>query len=158
LIQYNIKEAVTSSEINDFIKVPFHLYRNDPCWVPQLISESRKIFDKSKNPFFLHSQAKLFIARKNGQPVGRIAGIVNNRHNEAHNEKTGFFGFFDCLNDQGLANELFDAALEYVKAAGLDTLRGPANFSSNEDWGFLAASILLNNTALPKQKTCWRII
>jgi len=138
LIQYNIKEAATNSEIDDFIKAPFYLYRNDPCWVPQLISESRKIFNRSKNPFFLHSEAKLFVARKNGQPVGRIAGIINNRHNEFHNERTGFFGFFDCPNDQSLANELFTAALEYVKVAGMDTLRGPANFSSNDDWGFLA--------------------
>ncbi len=85
----------------------------------------------------MHSEAKLFVARKNGKAVGRIAGIINNRHNKEHNEKTGFFGFFDCPNDSGLSRELFDAAAEYVKAAGMDTFRGPANFSSNDDWGFL---------------------
>jgi len=101
-----------------------------------LISESRKFFDKTKNPFFLHSEAKFFIVRCDGRPVARIAGIINNRHNKFNHEKTGFFGFFECPDDQGLAGELFDIAADYVKVAGLDTLRGPANYSSNDDWGW----------------------
>ena len=140
MTQYNIKEATTSSDIDDFIQVPFSLYRNNPYWVPQLISESRKFFDKTKNPFYLHSEAKLFVARKNGQPVGRIAGIINNRHNKFHNERTGFFGFFDCPDDTGLAREMFSIVTEYIKVAGMDRLRGPANFTSNDEWGFLADS------------------
>jgi hypothetical protein len=135
---YQIKEALGKAGIDDFIKVPFWLYRNDPYWVPPLIAESRKFFDKNVNPFFLHSQAKFLIATKDGRPVGRIAGIINNRHNEFHNEKTGFFGFFECPNDIGLAGELYAAAAEYVKTNGLNILRGPANYSSNDDWGFLA--------------------
>jgi len=138
LTQYSIKEVLNKSDIDDFIRVPFSIYKNNPFWVPQLISESRKFFDKSKNPFFLHSDAKLFIARKNNHPVGRIAGIINNRHNEFHNEKTGFFGFFDCPDDLGLANDLFEVATSYVKANGMTKLLGPANFSSNDEWAFLA--------------------
>lgn len=138
--QYNIKEATTKSDINDFIKVPFNLYKGNSCYVPQLISESRKFFDKTKNPFFLHSEVKLFTAYKNNKPVARIAGIINNRHNEFNKERTGFFGFFDCPDDTGLAGELFNVAAEYVKIAGMEILRGPANFSSNDDWGFLVDS------------------
>jgi len=134
---YTISEATNASDVTDFIKLPFEIYKGNRYWVPQLISESRKFFDKSKNPFFLHSDAKLFLARKNGKPVGRIAGVINNRHNSIHNEKTGFFGFFECPDDAVLAGELFDTVASYVKAEGMDRLRGPANFSSNEDWGWL---------------------
>jgi hypothetical protein len=135
---YSIKEALDKADINDFIKVPFNIYRGDKYWVPQLISESRKIFDRNINPFFLHSQARFFVAYQNKKPIARIAGIINNRHNQTHNEKIGFFGFFECPNDSGLAKELFDSAASYLKAAGLTAMRGPANYSSNDDWGFLA--------------------
>lgn len=136
MAKYTITEAISKADIDDFIKVPFAIYKNNPYWVPMLISESRKFFDKTKNPFFLHSQAKFFIARKDGRPVARIAGIINNRHNQFNHEKTGFFGFFECPDDQGLAGELFEIAADYVKTAGLDTIRGPANYSSNDDWGW----------------------
>lgn len=138
MAQYSIKEVLSKSDLDDFIRVPFSLYKGNPYWVPQLISESRKSFDKAKNPFFLHSDAKLFIASENGNNVGRIAGIINNRHNEFHNEKTGFFGFFDCPDDIGLAKDLFEVVTGYIKACGMNKLLGPANFSSNDNWGFLA--------------------
>lgn len=135
---YQIKEAIDKAGINDFIKVPFTLYRHDKFWVPQLISESRKFFSRDINPFFLHSEAKFFVAYKDNKPVGRIAGIINNRHNQTHDEKIGFFGFFECPNDTDLAKELFDTAAAYLKASNLTAMRGPANYSSNDDWGFLA--------------------
>ena len=135
--EYKITEATTSKDIDDFIKVPFEIYKDNPYWVPMLISESKKFFDKSSNPFFLHSEAKFFIARKNGKPIARIAGIYNTRHNKFNNENTGFFGFFECPEDQALANELFDTAAEYLRSKGVDTMRGPANYSSNDDWGML---------------------
>jgi hypothetical protein len=137
MANYSITEVKTKSDLDDFIKIPFEIYKSNPYWVPQLISESRKFFDKKANPFFLHSDARFFIARMNGQPIARIAGIINNRHNEFHDEKTGFFGFFECPDDRGLAGELFDIASECVKNAGMETLRGPANYSSNDDWGWL---------------------
>ncbi len=123
--------------MDDFIAVPFSLYRGDPYWVPLLIADLRKFFDRRINPFFRHSSARFFVAYKDKRPIGRIAGIINNRHNEFHNEKTGFFGFFECPDDQGLAAELFAAATSVAKEAGMDRLRGPANYSSNDDWGFL---------------------
>jgi hypothetical protein len=135
---FSINVASSKTEIDDFIKVPFSVYKGDQYWVPMLISESRKFFDRKINPFFLHSDAKFFVAKKDGRPVARIAGIVNNRHNEFNKEKTGFFGFFECPNDVELAKELYAVAAEYVKTAGLNIFRGPANYSSNDDWGFLA--------------------
>ncbi len=138
MVNYEITEAVTKSDIDDFIKVPFGIYENNPYWVPQLISESRKFFDKNSNPFFLHSDAKFYVARRNGKPVARIAAIHNTRHNEINEENIGFFGFFECPDDQSLANELFDTAAEHLRSLNLDAVRGPANYSSNDDWGMLA--------------------
>jgi GNAT superfamily N-acetyltransferase len=140
MAKYQITEVTSKADLDDFIRVPFEIYKNNPYWVPLPISESRKFFDKKSNPFFLHSEAKFYIARKDGKPVARIAAILNNRHNRFNNEKTGFFGFFECPEDQGLAGELFDLAADYAKAAGMDTLRGPANYSSNDDWGWLTDS------------------
>lgn len=134
---YKIKEILDPQGMNDFIKVPFIIYREDPYWVPLLKSDLRRFFDRNVNPFFRHSSARFFVAYKNNQPIARIAGIINNRHNEFHGEKTGFFGFFECPDDHGLAAELFDAAAETAINAGMQTLRGPANYSSNDDWGFL---------------------
>lgn len=134
---FKIIEVISNSDINDFIKVPFDIYQGNSSWVPQLISESRKLLNPHVNPFFLHSQAKYFLAKKDGRPVARIAGIINNRHNEFHEEKTGFFGFFDCPNDPALAADLFEMAANYARESGMSRLLGPANFSSNDDWGFL---------------------
>ncbi len=137
MAKYEIIEASTKAEIDQFIKVPFGIYKNNPYWVPQLISESRKFFDKSSNPFFLHSDAKFFLAKKDGVPVARIAGIHNTRHNKFNDENIGFFGFFECPDDQALANDLFDSAADYLRSKNLDAIRGPANYSSNDDWVML---------------------
>lgn len=137
MAKYTITEAKTKADIDDFIKVPFGIYKDNPYWVPMLISESRKFFDRDSNPFFLHSEAKFFVAKKDGKPIARIAGIHNTRHNEFNNENIGFFGFFECPDDQTLANDLFDAAAAYLKSKNLDAIRGPANYSSNDDWGML---------------------
>jgi GNAT superfamily N-acetyltransferase len=137
MAKYKIIEVNSTADLDDFINVPFEIYKNNPYWVPLPVSESRKFFDKKSNAFFLHSDAKFYIAKQDGKPIARIAAILNNRHNQFNNEKTGFFGFFECPEDQGLAGELFDLAADYAKAAGMDTLRGPANYSSNDDWGWL---------------------
>ncbi len=132
-----IREVQTNSDLQKFIKLPFKLYRNDPYYVPHLISDRKKFLDKQANPFFQHARASYFLACKNDKPVGRIAGIVNDLHNEFHDEKTGFFGFFDCIDNIEAASGLLHAAENFVKAEGMETIRGPANFSSNDEIGLL---------------------
>ncbi len=79
-----------------FIKLPWKIYKKDPYWVPHLFMDRKKILDKEKNPFFKHAEAEYFLARRNGEVVGRIAAIKNDLHNKHHNDKVGFFGFFEC--------------------------------------------------------------
>jgi GNAT superfamily N-acetyltransferase len=127
----------TPSERKQFIEFQWQIYKGDPYWVPPLISERIAFYDKAKNPFFEHSDAQMFMALRDGKPAGTIVAIENRRHNEFHQEKTGFFGGFECINDAGVAKALFDAAKGWVQARGMNILRGPATLSFNDECGLL---------------------
>jgi GNAT superfamily N-acetyltransferase len=122
--------------LDDFIKLPFSLYSGDPLFVPQLNGEMKTHFSPA-NPFFTHANAKFFLARRNGRFAGRIVSFVNRAHNEFHHEKTGFFGFFESVKDRDVAEALFRKAEEHLAAEGMEAVRGPMNFSTNEECGFL---------------------
>jgi hypothetical protein len=132
-----IIEVDNKSRVNRFIKFPWQVYKGDPNWVPPLIIDMKVKLNPQKHPYFEHSSAKLFLAEKDGHIAGRIAATVNNNHNRFHAENIGFFSFFECLNDQEVANALFQASADYLKAQKVDLMRGPANWSSNDDWGML---------------------
>jgi len=135
--ELNIKEVVTKKDLMDFIKFPWKIYKNDKNWVPPLISERKEFFDKDKNPFFRHAEVVFYLAKRDGNVVGRIAGTVNHKHIEFQKEKAGFFGFFECVEDYEVAKALLDALRGWLKSKGMEIMRGPANFSSNEEWGML---------------------
>jgi hypothetical protein len=99
----------------------------------------RKMLDRDKNPFFAHADAEYFLASRGrrGEIVGRIAAIHNRAHNAFQGDRAGFFGFFDCVNDQAVADALFEAAAVWLVPRALDTLRGPASFSTNDECGLL---------------------
>jgi hypothetical protein len=124
-------------EIMTFIELPWRIYRDDTYWIPPLIMDRKKILNINKNPFFQHAEIQLFLAKKDNEVVGRIAAIKNDLHNQHHNDKVGFFGFFECINDHEVANQLFDFAKEWLKNKGFTTMRGPANPSSNDEYGLL---------------------
>ncbi len=133
-----IKKLTNSkSDRKKFIKFAWEIYKGDPNWVPPLIMDKLKILDKNKNPFFKRAEMDLFMAYRDGKPVGRIAAIKNDAHNHYHNENIGFFGFFESINDQEVANKLFDTAKAWIKERGLTDMRGPANPSSNDEYGLL---------------------
>jgi GNAT superfamily N-acetyltransferase len=117
--------------------LPYSVYPEGSLYVPQLEHELKKEFSPEKNPFFKHARAKYFTARIDGAPAGRVAAIVNDLHNEYHGEKTGFFGFFECVNSQDAASLLLSKVAEELKAEGMHTMRGPTSFSTNEECGLL---------------------
>jgi len=135
--EIKIRKVASSKDLNSFIKLPWKIYKNDPHWVPPLLIDVKKLLNKKKNPFFLHSEADLFLAEKDGEIVGRIAAILNNNHNKYHNEKTAFFGFFESINDQEISNKLFETAKNWAKQKGMDTMRGPTNFTINDTCALL---------------------
>lgn len=130
-------EVENSSDLIHFIKLPFSIYRDDPNWVPPLISERKAFFDRRKNPFFRAAKTRLFLARRQGRYVGRIAICINFNHNEFHQDKVGFFGFFDVINEYEVADVLLKVAMITIKAEGMERMIGPANFSTNHEVGML---------------------
>jgi GNAT superfamily N-acetyltransferase len=123
--------------VKEFIRFPWSVYGNDPCWVPPLLLEMKEKLDTRKNPFFEHAEMELYLARRDGRLTGRIAAILDRNHNSFHNERVVFFGFYESFNDPETAAVLLDAVAAWGKAKGMDTLRGPMNLSMNEECAFL---------------------
>ena len=113
------------------------MYKGDPNYVPELFVGQDDLLNPAKHPFYRHSSAQPFLAYKDNKIVGRIAAIWNVNHNEFNKTNEGQFGFFDCINDQEVANALFDAALKWVKSKGGNNIVGPINLSTNESCGLL---------------------
>ena len=90
------------------------MHARDPLWVPPLRRDVATLLSRSKNPFFEHAEAEYFLAERGGEVVGRIAAIANRLHNETHGDRVGFFGFFECVDDQAVADALFAAAAEWL--------------------------------------------
>ena len=132
-----IRPVQTKKDLQQFIMLPFKLYKNDPNWVAPLIMDQKNFFNPAKNPYYEHSEVQLFLAEKEGEIVGRISAQTNTQHNKFQEDKVGFFGFFECINDQEVADKLIETAYNWNKSRGLDTLRGPMNFSTNDECGLL---------------------
>jgi GNAT superfamily N-acetyltransferase len=106
-------------------------------WVPPLRMDVRTILSPKKNPFFEHAAAEYFLARVDGQVVGRIAAIANEAHTTLHKDRVGFYGFYESTDAAAVATALFDAAAAWLRARRLDTMRGPMNPSINDECGLL---------------------
>lgn len=133
-----IKEATARKDLHQFIRFPYELYKNDANWVSPLIIEREEFFNPRKNPFYEHSEIKLFLALDPyNKPIGRISAHLNFNHNNFYSDKTGFFGFFECIENYDVAESLFTAAAAWLKSKGMETMRGPMNFSTNEECGLL---------------------
>ncbi len=120
-----------------FIRVPWVIYRDDPNWVAQLKGEEFKLHNVHKHPFWKHARAQYFLAVDKGKLLGRIAAIIDPRFIEFQNRNTGYFGFFECIENQGVADSLFDAAAKWLKQQGVDDAIGPFNPSTNYVCGLL---------------------
>lgn len=132
-----ITQVQSTLDRDAFIKFPYHLYKDDPNWVPPLEMERKDFLNPAKNPWFEFGKVELFLARRAGKVVGRIAAVHDPRYNEFHATKLGFFGMFECVDDAGVASGLFDAAATWVRAQGFFEMMGPLNFSTNYECGVL---------------------
>lgn len=132
-----IRPVEGRSDLKKFIRLPWKIYQGDPAWVPPLLKERRDFLNPQKNPFFEHADIALFLAERDGEPVGRISAQIDHLHNRTHREQTGFFGLFESINDPETAACLFDNAAGWLKARGMRAIRGPFSFSINEEAGLL---------------------
>ena len=119
-------------ELRLFIDFPHELYKNDRNYVPELFIAQQDMLTPGKHPFHEHSELALFLAYDNGKLAGRIAAIQNNNHNNTYGLTDGFFGFFDCINDQETAALLLTTAGQWLRDKGLTSMIGPVNFSTND--------------------------
>jgi hypothetical protein len=138
-VSITVTEATSRRDVSRFIDVPWRLFdrRRFPAWVPPLRMAVRDVLDVKRNPFYRHADRALFLAERDGKVVGRIAAIENRAHNSFHADRVGFFGFFECADDQEAADALFTAAESWLRNRGLDTMRGPMNPSTNHECGLL---------------------
>ncbi|MBS1518849.1 MAG: hypothetical protein JSS91_12235 [Bacteroidetes bacterium] len=132
-----IRAVESESDKKKFIEFPYEFYKGDKNWVEPLRFDVKNNLDEKKNPFYKHSKIRLWLAYRNGVLSGRIAGIINDNHNKFYNDRVGFFGFFECVNDKDVSRALFEKAAEFVMENGMDTLRGPMNPSTNDECGLL---------------------
>jgi hypothetical protein len=136
--QNTIKEVTTKNDWQQFIKLPWKIYENDPLWVPPLLFDLKKQLNQKINPFFHDAEVKYWIAvDEHNTCTGRIAGILNHQHNKYYNEKTGFFGYFECINDQATSFALFSVVNKWLQQKGMNAIRGPVNLSLANECGVL---------------------
>jgi len=133
----DVKPVRTSGDRHRFIEFPYQLYRGDAHWIAPLRMAQKDILNTKRHPFYKTSDVEMFLARRDGRVVGRIMAILNRAHNEFHNERAGFFGFFEVENDEQAAGALLGAARDWVLGRGAVVIRGPVNPSTNYECALL---------------------
>jgi hypothetical protein len=133
-----VKRVESNGMMKDFIMLPWsaRIYVNDPAWIPPIIRDQKRLFDRTKGYFFEIGEAEFFVAYQGSRPVGRITAQVNHLYEEKYDNDTGFFGFFEALNDPEVARALFDAASSWLKLKGKKIMNGPQSFSIYDSIGF----------------------
>ena len=132
-----VRPVTTKADIDMFLRVPFALYRDDPNWVAPLWLERREHLDPNKNPYFRHADVQLFLAERDGSPVGRVSAQIDRLRLEHHPDATGQFGFLEAPDDAAVFSELFAAAENWLRQRGIVRVQGPFSFSINDETGLL---------------------
>jgi hypothetical protein len=130
-------EAVSGRRgLADFIAVPWHVYADDPCWVPPLKMERRDAF-AAKHPFFRHARWQPFVAYRDGMPVGRISAQIDDLYQQRHDPKGAFFGCFEADPEADVIDGLLGAAERWAGDEGCERILGPFNLGINQEVGVL---------------------
>lgn len=133
----DVKPARSPAERRRFLDLPYKLHRDNPHWIPPLRIAQKDILNTKSHPFYKTSDVEMFLAYRQDRVVGRIMAILNNAHNEFHNERAGFFGFFEVENDQPAATAVLEAARDWLRSRGAQVIRGPVNPSTNYECALL---------------------
>ena len=132
-----IVPVLSSKDKKAFIQFPKGLYKGNPHWVAPLDMDMKVMLNPKKHPFYEYGTIEPFLALRDGKVIGRIAAVTNALYAEHHDAETAFFGFFECINDQSVADALFDHATDVLKSKGFSKVHGPASPSCNYDFGLL---------------------
>ena len=132
-----IQPVKTARQRKQFLELPWTIYKGDPNWIPPLRLDQKENVDYIHNPFYDRNQIQTFLAYRGKEVVGRIGAILNQGHINRYDDERGFFGFFESIDNQEVANGLFDAARDWFADQGIFKLRGPVNPSLNATLGLL---------------------
>jgi GNAT superfamily N-acetyltransferase len=133
----SISSVKNKSDLMKFITFPWVVYKDNPYWVPPLLSERKSFLNFDENPFFEHAKAEYFLAHRDGKLIGTISAFTNDHYNQFQDTNVGFFGFFEVLDVPEAAELLLSTAVDWAKAAGHSSIIGPAQFSTNDEAGLL---------------------
>ena len=132
-----VSQVGSRSERDAFIKFAWRIYESDPAWVPPLILERKAFLDRKRHPFYKHGDAALFLARRDGEIIGRIMASDDPNYNSLHQSNVGCFGLFECIDNSDVAAALFGAAAHWLRARGRSEIMGPIDYSTNYVCGLL---------------------
>lgn len=143
-----VREVPRGASMKPFIDLSWTVNAGDPAWVPPLRMALEPVLDRNKHPFHQHAEVAYFLAERGGRVAGRIAAIVNHQYNQYHApDRTGFFGFFESVDDTAVSAALLDAASAWLRARGMQVMRGPFNFSTNDE--FSSPGVLIDGFDTP---------
>jgi GNAT superfamily N-acetyltransferase len=144
-----VRKVENAADFKAFFEFPWQVYRDDPYWVPPLLSMRRELLDKHKNPAWEYMEGDYFTAWRGDRIVGTVAAVINHRHNEFHQEHIGWFGAFEVYNDPEAAAALLNTAAEWVRSRGYDAIRGPQTFTTHEECGVLVDGFMRPTLLMP---------
>jgi hypothetical protein len=134
--EFKVEEVKNQKDLMTFVQFPWEIYQGDRFWVPPLIKDQLLKLSPD-HPFRAHSEMILFLARRGDKMIGRIAGIIDHHYIEVHQEKVGFFGFFESIPDPEVSGFLLTRVAEWLKEHGMEKMAGPMNPSTNDECGLL---------------------
>jgi len=141
---YLVKTISKKTEMEDFLKVPYNIYSDDPNWVAPLKSEICRTLNTHINPYFSNAKLKMFVCCNGEGPKARMAVVINHEHWKKFGKKTAFFGFFESVYDKDISRKLFEAAEQYCRSEGAEYLEGPFNPNHYSELG-----LLIDNAGTP---------
>ncbi len=149
-----ILQVTTPAQLEQFINLPYQLYKNDPVWVAPLRSEQQAQYVPAKNPMLDHCTYTLFLAMENGQCIGRVSAFLDHLALDHWKQPIGLFGSFECIHDPATANALLSAARNWLRAKGMTSMRGPWSFASQE-WGLVVEGFTPSPVILAPYNPPW---
>lgn len=132
-----IREVTTRRDLKRFVMFPFELYKGNTYWIPPLIKSDMDALRRDKNPVFEYSDAKYWIAYKDGKIAGRIAGMINHKFVEKWKSKFAGFGWFEAIDDVGVSKALLNIVEEWVRIEGMEAVQGPMGLTNFDHQGML---------------------
>lgn len=132
-----IERVEAGRQLSEFVNLPFILNQANSPWIPPLKKQEAELLSPGRHPFWETASRELFLARRDGRALGRIAAIVDRKYNDYAGEKCGAFGFFECAEDYEAAHALLNAAKDWLCQQKMDFMRGPFNPSANYSCGLL---------------------